>query len=237
LFARLCFFFFCLSSFVRSFVFFWLVRSFLFVFFLARLFACLFACLFARLFLRSLVCSFVCSFVRLFVCSLVCSFACFFVRLFACLFVCSFVRSFVCFFVCSLVRLFQKIKKEKKKKKVSRGSTSSGTCRYHERALEKCGFSKKTKKQIWKKAAKSKKKIYEKSWTATASVSNRPKETARAFGLRAFVFFGRLVFLFSFFWSTRLEPLHTRTETWCDRRGARKIVQLELIKNLFDLFR
>jgi hypothetical protein len=52
---------------------------------------------------------------------------------------------------------------------------------YHERALEKCGFWKKTKKQIWKKSEKSKKKIYEKSWTATAFVSKRPKEKARAF--------------------------------------------------------
>jgi hypothetical protein len=42
-------------------------------------------------------------------------------------------------------------------------------------------LEKKQKKQIWKKAAKSKKKIYEKSWTATASVSKRPKEKVRAF--------------------------------------------------------
>jgi hypothetical protein len=64
-------------------------------------------------------------------------------------------------------------KKKEKRKKESSGSTSSSTCRYHECALEKCGFWKKTKKQIWKKAAKSKKKIYEKSWTATAFVSKR----------------------------------------------------------------
>jgi hypothetical protein len=91
----------------------------------------------------------------------------------------------------------EKRKKEKeKKKKVSSGSTSSSTCRYHERALEKCGFWEKQKNQIWKKSAKSKKKIYEKSWTATAFVSKRPKEKARAFVLRAFVFFrGGVIFL------------------------------------------
>jgi hypothetical protein len=55
-------------------------------------------------------------------------------------------------------------------------------------------FLEKNKKTNMEKSAKSKKKIYEKSWTATASVSNRPKKKARAFGLRAFVFFGRLVF-------------------------------------------
>lgn len=48
----------------------------------------------------------------------------------------------------------------------------------------------KNKKTNMKKAAKSKKKIYEKSWTATAFVSKRPKENVRAFGLRAFVFLG-----------------------------------------------
>jgi hypothetical protein len=56
-------------------------------------------------------------------------------------------------------------------------------------------FLEKNKKTNMKKSAKSKKKIYEKSWTATASVSNRPKEKARAFVIRAFVFLGSLTFL------------------------------------------
>jgi hypothetical protein len=43
-------------------------------------------------------------------------------------------------------------------------------------------FWEKTKKQIWKTSAKSKKKIYEKSWTATASVSKRPKRRSAHLG-------------------------------------------------------
>jgi hypothetical protein len=68
----------------------------------------------------------------------------------------------------------KKKKRKKKEKKESSGSTSSSTCMYHECALEKCGFWKKQKKQIWKILQKVKKKS-----TKSLGPPRRPFQNAR----------------------------------------------------------
>jgi len=111
-------------------------------------------------------------------------------------------------FVRFVVRLFVYCKKEKNKKrkkkkekrkkkkikKESSGSTSSSTCRYHECALEKCGFWKKQKNKYGKILQKVKKKS-----TKSLGPPRRPFQTTQGKGLCIWAsrlrFFGEFTFL------------------------------------------